>query len=295
MCAQRLKRENIMLCYPAEERRVARCAVDGVVIAQPKLNGERCRVEWFAGEPVLVSSYGNVFKGLDHITAAIAEASELTGMNYPYDGELYVHGWSREQIHSVVSRKENAHPLAGQMEFHIFDVQLFGIPQVKRLLMLDHLDADIPTGPLKRVPSYRCPVKRTMEQWGWVEYCREFINRGFEGIILRNPFAYYEMKRTVNCLKYKPTELDEYEIVSVVEAISIEGEPKGMVGAFQVRGDDGTLFEVGAGKIKHKERIELWQKRQKLTGMLLVVKHEAITTVGGVPVACVAVNVKEKN
>ena len=94
-------------------------------------------------------------------------------------------------------------------------------------------------------------------------------------------------------LKFKPTEEDEYTIATVTEAISEEGFPKGMVGAFHVYGDDNTVFGVGAGKLTRSERVRYWKNASDLTGKKLKVKHEKIKTVNGIPICAVAVEVIE--
>jgi hypothetical protein len=107
MAKPRPKREGIMLCYPTDEGRVSR--LGDPIIAQPKYKGERAHIEWFAGEPVLISSYGNEFKFLDHIKDKILKAAEEIG-EAPFDGELYTHGWSQEQISGILRSTVNKHP-----------------------------------------------------------------------------------------------------------------------------------------------------------------------------------------
>lgn len=281
MSGDRPKREGVMLAYPVDDGRISRLGEK--FFAQPKLNGERCRVEWFHGEPVLISSYGNVYAGLEHIQDDIRRLAKSTGQ-CRFDGELYRHGWTWSQIRSVASRKVNAHASATELQYHIFDIQNPEQSQVSRSLnLLNHWRDDITS--LRRVETI------VASKDDWTEICQRFIDDGYEGIILRDVMAPYYFKRNVCLLKYKPTESDEYIIDEVLEAISQEGEAKGMVGAFLVHGDDGEVFKVGAGKMKHPERVALWQKRQKLTGLLLHVKHEKLRTVNSIPIAAVALNI----
>ena len=270
--SSRPERTGIMLAHPASDRRVAQLGERFFI--QPKLNGERCWVEWFNREtPMLISSYGNEFT-LPHITAALIQQN-LQGIRL--DGELYIHGEPFETIHSIASasRKE-VHPRWEEMQYHIFDFKL-PRPQYERLIFLFN-------------KTFRPPLHfvdtKLLVGGDWKEPLLSYVDDGYEGIILRGYSAEYTEKRTPFLLKYKPTEKDHYRIVDVLEG---EGWCTGMLGAFIVTGDDGTPFRVGSGKLLTKPaRKALWEIKDKLPGMILEVKHEAITTTKGIPKCAVA-------
>ena len=282
---ERPKRKGIMLAYPATERAMLR--LGDSCFSQTKLNGERARVSWFHGDPVLLSSYGNEFKFLQHIKEVIKQNFKYN--QEPLDGELYVHGWSRERIHSACSRKVNANPDTPKLEYHIFDYKSTQ-SQWQRIHSLTlKKEASCFNWPLVYVP-YK--IISTAPQ-DWMEQCAKYVEEGYEGAIFRSPLYSYEEKRSKGMLKFKPSETDTYKILQVNEAISQEGDLKGMVGSFSVSGDDGTTFKVGAGKLKHPERERLWRIKESLIGKDLEVKHELIKTVGGIPLCAVAVKVIE--
>ena len=87
-----------------------------------------------------------------------------------------------------------------------------------------------------------------------------FIGEGYEGFIIRELGAPYERKRSGAMMKFKPKATDTYKIISVYEAISEDGTPKGMVGGFNCIDDMGVQFSVGAGKLTHLERKDLWEE-----------------------------------
>lgn len=255
------------------------------MFAQPKLNGERCRIEWFHNSPVLLSSYGNEFMFLNHIKEAIEHNFRNT--QEPLDGELYVHGWSFERIHSAASRKVNENPDAADLQFHVFDYRGPG-SQWERIHSLRLKKEGYRfENPLVYVPY------TIVTPDNWIEQAYKYTEEGYEGIILRGAIWEYEMRRSTHMLKFKPTEEDEYQILGVTEAVSQEGNPKGMIGAFVVCGDDGTHFNVGAGKLLHSIRQIYWDNRDYLVGKKLKVKHEKIKTVNGIPRCAVAVEVVE--
>ena len=125
----RAKRENIMLAVTASTASIRNLGPQFFV--QPKYKGQRLRVEWFHGDPVLLSSYGEERTFFPHIKAALMELPRL-----PWDGEAYVHGWTQEQINSVCNRTVNEHPDAHKVEFHIFDYQGMASPQLHRIQRL---------------------------------------------------------------------------------------------------------------------------------------------------------------
>ena len=280
----RPERKDIMLAYPTEEGRVYR--LGNSYFAQPKLRGERCRIEWFHDDPVLISSYGNDFKFLEHIEYAL---KTLGIGEIPFDGELYVHGWNQERINSAANRKVNVNPDSPKLEYHIFDIQDASSSQLDRMAVLKALNAHcLIQHPLHLVET------AVVKHDSWLRKCQEYCDDGYEGIILRDPDAPYYTPRNVCLLKHKPTEQDTYTILSVKEAISEDGYAKNMVGSFQVAGDDKTPFYVGAGKMDHPTRVRLWRNRGDVVGKILIVKHEKIKTVGGIPLCAIAVELKEE-
>jgi hypothetical protein len=281
----RPEREGVMLAYPIDEGRIAR--LGPTFFVQPKINGERCRVENFHGEPILLSSYGNEFQFLDHLKEAIKRVWLQVGP-VPFDGEIYVHGWPRERIDSALRRTVNVSPEVGELEYHIFDLTGEKVDQAGRFWVLDEVaQRSFFDEPLRFVRPH------TADFDTWRIAAQEFVDQGYEGVILRSMTSLYVPKRSVSMLKYKPTEQDEYEIVHCKEAIDKHGEPKDTLGSFLVKGSETDVFYVGAGKLTHPERDSIWKRREEVIGKMLVVKHEKIRTSGGVPLCAVAVEVKE--
>jgi len=275
------KRENVQLACPANDLRLQK--IGEFVFAQPKLNGERCRIEWISGKPHLISSYGNEFQFIEHIQEALL--STPIHKNVPYDGEIYIHGWPRERIDSALRRTKNRNPEVEKLQFHIFDIQRYDHKQTIRYQELQYHKKYF-TNPLYLVPT---DIIRSQD---WTKAVAEYVSQDYEGAIFRNPEALYTSKRSTKImLKSKPTKKDVYLILGIEEAISQEGVPKAMIGSFLVIGGDNSPFKVGAGKLSHKERKALWQSRKILIGKKLLVKHEELKTINNIPIAAVAVEV----
>ena len=276
------KEQGIQLAYFIDEGRVSRLGKEFLI--QPKLNGERIKIIEFHDEPVFLSSYGNEFQFLDHLRSAVINLWMKVGESFPLDGEGYVHGWDRERIDSCLRRTKNYNPDVKNLQFHCFDLPL-PLPQEVRsqIIAIQKMESEF----IKVVPTFKA------NQDNWLVFTEQFLNLGYEGSILRKLGCSYVEKKTVNMLKYKPTEHDDYLITDILEAISKEGEPKGMVGAFMVMGKELIPFKVGAGKLTHDKRIIYWRDREKIltNKMWLRVKHGKIVTTGGIPTPAVAVEV----
>jgi ATP-dependent DNA ligase len=283
-------RKGIQLAMPFEERRLLNQGRFSVrwtppYLVQPKLNGERCRLLREGEACLLLSSTEELILSVPHI--------QQWGLKHlpqgEFDGELYVHGWTWSEIHSVVGRTTNLHPDYAAMELHLFDWPSRNEPQLMRSVELRRLIEPM-VGPIKLTPSHVCSTLEEVYQL----YDR-FIGEGYEGFIVRELSAYYERKRSGAMMKFKPKATDHYEIVGVYEAISEDGIPKGMVGGFNCIDDMRTLFSVGAGKLSHNKRIQIWQQwldtPQYIIGSLLEVEYQTMSDKNKVPLFSRAVRI----
>ena len=249
------KRVSIQLAYPFSEDRLFNRGQfpfhwKPPYLIQPKLNGERCRLIVSEGRTLLLSSTDEIIPSIPHINA-----SALSLPQGEYDGELYTHGLSWSEIHSIVSRQINLHHSYTEMELHLFDL-ITPLSQAERLWDLGQCFHH-PVPYIKQVPTY---MVNTLDEI--TKLYDTFISDGYEGFILRDINAPYVPKRSPWMMKFKPKKRDTYPISSIIEAISESGTPMGMVGAFQCLDDMGTLFKVGAGHLTHKERKDLWTQWQ---------------------------------
>lgn len=261
------KRTNIMLCQPFEEKRLTKWNVSEVIV-QPKLDGERCRAFWSHERQqwILVSSEENEFTFVPHINAELLEFG--VPKQYHLDGELYIHGATFNEIHSIASRKTNPHMDFLSLEYHVFDI-VSAKPQAERIVDLWNLD-DMSC--IKTVHSRL--LRPTAE--AIVEQMNQFTAWGYEGIIVRHPGAPYEIRRSPYVMKFKSRKSDVYEIVDTREEISITGDAKGTLGALICRGDDGTTFGVGSGFTREQREV-LWRDRDSLPGKFVEVFYQALT------------------
>lgn len=265
-------RKGIMLCYPFEESRLAKW--EPPYIVQPKLDGERCRYEWYEGGSLLLSSQENVFFGVPHIKRFLEDHN----VKLKLDGELYRHGLSFDDISSIVSREVNIHPNHNLMQYHVFDICEPLMNQVERNKALKELEESLPSNDIiKFVPSF---IAYSLDDV--MRHYDQILNAGYEGIIVRNIFNNYTPKRSTLMMKFKPKKSDEYTIIGYTEEISIDGIPKNSLGAFICSGDDGTSFNVGSG-FTREQRENYWNDKELFIGKTCVVEYQHTTSGRGVP------------
>ena len=270
-----MSRSGIMLAHPFEERRLNKWGA-GPFIAQPKLDGERCRAVFdLDGHVTLYSSEENIITSVPHIV----EQLEMTGISdIELDGELYIHDDNFEHIHSIVSRKVNQHYSSESMQYHVFDIVADNMSQAERLRNLyDLLEDAQGVEAIKRVQyDFVADIESVTEM------LTTYKGMGYEGLIIRHPMAPYVRKRSPWMMKFKPKRSDIYKIVGYKEEISIHGTPKNRLGAFILEGDDETKFAVGSG-FNDEDRMFLWQYREEMIGKWCEVQYQHITTKGKVP------------
>jgi DNA ligase-1 len=108
------------------------------------------------------------------------------------------------------------------------------------------------------------------------EINQQAINGGYEGIMIKDPNAPYECKRTASWLKLKPFIEVSLTVNDVEEGT---GKNQGRLGALVCEGiDDGKTISVNVGSgFTDDNRIEFWSSRDSLTGNIVEVRADAIT------------------
>jgi len=254
-------------------------------LVQPKLNGERCRCIVSSGRCILLSSSEDIIPAVPHINLHALRCLP----DGEYDGELYTHGLTFSEIHSIVSREVNLHPEHEKIDYHIFDLVTDG-PQHERLRRLNAIS--FPTsGPIKRVPTH---IAHTYTEL--MNLYDTFIGEGYEGFIIRHIDSPYERKRIAGMMKFKPKCRDTYTLLSIYEATSESGVPLGMVGGFVCCDDMQTQFSVGAGKLSHSDRKLIWAKycdspHEVVFGRMLEVEYQTMSDKAKVPLFSRAVRI----
>jgi len=228
------------------------------VYVQPKLDGIRCLVYQKEGQWVFQSRNHTVFQSFPHL-----EKSLPIGMIL--DGELYRHGLDFQAITSIVRKKD--HPDLSQLQYHVYDIVCEGTfeERYKRLIGLKDMNL---------VLTESRPVHSVDEIERYHEDC---VERGYEGIMIRNPKGLYKQARSKDLLKYKHFKTDEFLVVG-----------------HTVGKGDIVVFECSTKETKNEKRFgvmmkaTLEDKQEMLTniqeyyGKWLTVKYQELSK-DGVP------------
>lgn len=265
--------KGIMKCYPFEEKRLAKWPTPYIV--QPKFDGIRCRaIPLMTGlkdnEYLLLSSEENVIYSVPHINEALSNLQ----LRAEFDGELYCHGMSFEEIISITSRTINFHHNSKEIKFHVFDI-VNDQPQMRRQLLVDALRGLHPY--IEIAPFWLCESLEDV-----MRVFDKVIELGYEGIIVRHNLAPYERKRSTLVMKFKPKKEDNYVITGYEEEISINGTPKGRLGSLQCLSGDGNIFSIGTG-FTDEVRETLWTCKEGIIGKIAKVKYQHLTSGRKVP------------
>ena len=102
------------------------------------------------------------------------------------------------------------------------------------------------------------------------------IDGGYEGIMIKDPKAPYECKRTASWLKLKPFIEVSLTVVAVEEGT---GKNVGKLGAFVCEGeDDGKSIRVNVGSgFTDDHRNDYWTSREEVVGKIVEVRADAVT------------------
>jgi ATP-dependent DNA ligase len=260
--------KEIMKCYPFEEKRLSKWTPPFIV--QPKYDGVRCRAIPVENGYLLLSSEGNPIFSVPKIVQSL---NELRYTDLEFDGELYSHGMSFDDILSITSRTVNLHENHEAIKFHIFDI-VTNEPQGQRILRINNIFNGLYFDDfIEESPYWICEtledVKRAYDK---------LITMGYEGIVIRNILGAYERsKRSRFVMKFKPKKSDIYNIIGWNEEVSASGVPKGRIGSLIFSSQTGDKFAASAG-LDFDEKDELWKIRDQLSGKKAKISYQHLTS-----------------
>ena len=230
----------------------------------------------------MYSRNGKQFHNFGHIEKEIVDtlASKFTE-SMVLDGEMV--SSSFQALMKQVHRKDNVE--ATDAKFALFDVlTLKELKQGESKLgcwdrhqQLQDLLADAKQDSnMFVVDKVECDFDTEEGQKIFKEYNATAIEKGFEGIMIKDRNAPYESKRSHYMLKAKPFIEVSLEVVATEEGT---GRNEGKLGALICEGtDDGKFIKVNVGSgLTDDNRDEFWASKEKLIGQIVEVRADAIT------------------
>lgn len=155
---------------------------------------------------------------------------------FAIDGELFTERNQFEKISSIVrSKKDKGWE---NMKLYVFDVPNAQGNLFERLAVLQEYLAKNPTPYIQIIEQIPIKTKQQVQ-----EFLQQVEKQQGEGIVLRNPNAPYERKRSSQILKLK-TALDEE--CTVIAHHQGKGQFENMLGAISCQNHRG-VFKIGSG------------------------------------------------
>jgi DNA ligase-1 len=210
---------------------------------QPKLDGVRLIVS----NKGCYSRTGKLIDGLEHLARNLKDGEYL-------DGECYAHDKTFEEITSLFKTKPK------DLEFHVFD----------------YFDVNRPNLTFEERKAYvnvdTFLVKNKSDVIGYHDM---FVNRGYEGIMIRDARSVYEIGRRSNyLLKYKAFQTEEFTIIDAKEG---GGREKGSV-IWVCKVGEHTFSVKPQGTLEVRKTY--WNDKYMYIGKKLIVRYQNLTELG---------------
>ena len=255
----------------------------GKKIVERKLDGVRCLtvVDYEQKTVTQYTRNGKVLENFSHITKYLEGFMEEFGRSYVLDGEIM--SGSFQDLMKQVHRKDNVE--ASDAVLNLFDiVPLVEFKQGQSVMGQRRRSALLKTfekiftqsGFIQIVPQREFDLDVFTDEIEFRDYMKECVEQGFEGVMIKEPDAKYECKRTVSWLKMKPFIEVSLAVTAVEEGT---GRNEGKLGALICEGeDDGKRIVVNVGSgLTDKQRAEFWEAKDTLIGQVVEVRADAAT------------------
>ena len=273
----------IFSCQLAHDSANHEGKVTGKKLIEVKLDGVRViTVVYPDGRVDQFSRNGKELVNFEHIKDQLKATASAMKEPWVLDGEVM--SSSFQDLMTQVHRKSDV--AAGDAVLHLFDwLPLANFEQggwdksqkerSKALKMWHGFYAD--KLPNVSVVGYEeVDLKSDAGKKRFKEINQAAIDGGYEGIMIKNPDAPYECKRSVSWLKLKPFIEVSLTVTAVEEGT---GKNVGKLGALVCEGmDDGRNISVNVGSgFTDDNRETYWTDREEVVGKVVEVRADAIT------------------
>lgn len=275
---------NPMLAKNWEDRQDEIDWSNGVYVS-PKMDGLRAIITKDGassrnGKPFV--SFPHIFKALEGVFSVLPDLI--------LDGEIYCDKLSND-FNKIISLAKKTKPTADDLiesekylQYWVFDCPSFGgtfKERYNKLVILfstwfkDNKYIKLCEHKLIKTPD---EIESNLQ---------EYINQGFEGLMVNTCDGIYEEKRSNNLLKYKLFVDNEYPIVSITEG---KGNRSGMFGYATLKIGDKTFDSNARGDEEYYK--ELLTRQSELVGKMATVRYQNLTP-DGIPRFPVIVGIRD--
>ena len=286
--AKKLKKDEyrvpVFECMLAHDSAKHQKKVSGKVCLDKKLDGVRVLTVIDGAMENGVSQFtrnGKALKNFSHITNFIASIPEAIQRPMVLDGEIVSNSF--QDLMKQVHRKDNVN--ADDAVLQLFDIIPLSefkkgksiLNQRQRHVYLKEfckVFGDFPN--IQVIDQFEVDLDTEEGQKQFKEFNNKAVADGYEGIMIKDPTAKYECKRSTAWLKQKPFIEVTLEVKAYEEGT---GRNEGRLGALVCSGVDDEreiMVNVGSG-FSDDNRTEFWTSRDVLIGKLVEVRADAIT------------------
>ena len=256
----------------------------GKKLLEPKLDGVRAVtvVDYESRTATMYTRNGKVLDNFSHITDYLEKHMDEIGRSYVLDGEVVSRSF--QDLMKQVHRKSDVQ--AQDARLCLFDVvplvefkagkSVMGQRRRSKFLKENFSKLFGDSGCIEIIPQIEVNLDEFLGDIEYKDYNKKMVAEGFEGIMIKDPEAKYECKRSVSWLKQKPFIEVSLSITAVEEGT---GRNVGRLGALVCQGvDDGKSISVNVGSgFSDGDRSSYWEERDTLVGQVVEVRADTVT------------------
>jgi len=240
-------------------------------IVEPKCDGVRIEVT-SDGLYTTHNQSKTLSKKIEHLVTLEKELMKLRNIVSKYlntddfilEGELYNHYLGFENsLKAISSNKDHL-----TVQFWWFDISIKGFTQAERIAIKSKCFEQVKTDMIVNMPYYLVNNKEELKT-----LFNKFISDGYEGIMVKNPLAYYQNKRTSDILKWKNREDIEVTIIDILEG---KGERKGCAGKYIIQFDykgNSITQEIDLFNVNKEFHKDALINKEKYIGATITVEY----------------------
>jgi DNA ligase-1 len=257
--------------------------ITGVKLLEPKLDGVRCItvLNYEARTVIQYTRNGKVLENFSHIADALLANIEDFGRSFVFDGEVV--SSSFQTLMKQVHRKDDVQ--ANDARLMLFDIlPLSEFQKGKSTMGQKRRSALLKTfktvfnkcGNIDVIEQTEVDLGGYVGELQFKQFNKDAIEAGFEGIMIKDPNAPYECKRSASWLKMKPFIEVSLAVTAVEEGT---GKNEGRLGALICEGeDDGKVIRVNVGSgFTDDQRSSYWDSKDEMVGQIVEVRADAAT------------------